>query len=116
MNILLQQNNPNDNSPYFKVRYFNIWDTDNKEEVIIDGLLRDYIYSQKHYLQLNTDYHYDPPIFINFLKFLSSIYPNSKFLVSYKYEYFNHDNINTYMNRMTVYNSEIVDKIGLMND
>jgi hypothetical protein len=102
-------------NPYFKVRYFRIWNNDTNEEVIIDGLLRDYIYSQKYNLQLNTDLHYDPPIFINFIKFFSQIYPNEKFLVAYKYEYFNHDNINTYMNRMSVYNSIITDKIGLMD-
>jgi hypothetical protein len=108
--------NNTENHPYFKVRYFIIWNKDTNEEVVIDGLLRDYIYSQKYQLQLNTDYHYDPPIFINFIKFFSSIYPENKFIISYKYEYFNHDNINTYMNRMSVYNTEIVDKIGLMDN
>ena len=50
--------NNTENHPYFKVRYFIIWNKDTNEEVVIDGLLRDYIYSQKYQLQLNTDYHY----------------------------------------------------------
>jgi hypothetical protein len=105
-----------ESNSYFKVKNFTMFNKDTNEEVIIDGLLKDFICSTKYYLQLNTDYHYDPLTFINFLKFFSTLYPDNKFIIFYKYEYFNHDNINTYMNRMSVYNSIITDNIGLIDN
>ena len=116
MEVDNQIDNQVENYPYFKVRYFSMFNKDTNEEVILDGLLRDYIYSEKYKLQLITDEHYDPTNFINFLKFFSTLYPNDKFIVFYKYEYFNHDHINTYTNRMSVHNSIIVDKIGLVDN
>lgn len=105
----------NEPEVYFKVKYFYIYNKDTNEKIIINDEKINEICSKKHDLQQKTDEHYDPPILINFLKFYSTLYPTEKFIVLYKYEYFNHGHINTYMNRMSVHNSTIVDKIGLID-
>jgi len=101
--------------PYFKIRHFTIYNDDSKQEIIIDSLLKDFIKSQKYMLQTNKDIHYDPDNFFDFLKLLSSKYPNEKFHVYYKYEYYNHDHINTYMNQLNICNSIIQDKLMSKN-
>jgi len=96
---------------YFKIKYFRIFNNDTKQEIDVDPLLKELIMYKKYYLQTNKDLHYDPDVFFDYLKLLSSKFPNSKFHVYYKYEYFNHDHINTYMNQLSVNNMEIDDKL-----
>jgi len=105
----------NEPETYFQVKYFYIYNKDTNEKIIINDEKINEICSKKYYLQQKTDEHYDPSILIDFLKFYSTLYPNDKFIVLYKYEYFNHDHINTYMNRMSVHNETINDRIGLMD-
>lgn len=97
---------------YFKVKSFSIYDIDDHMDVMIDPLLKDFICSEKYYLNSIYDIHYDPRNFFEFLKLFSSKNPNKKYHVYYKYEYFNHDHINEYMNKMSLINSEIYDRLN----
>ncbi len=97
---------------YFKVKNFAIHNVDTHNDVEIDKLLYDFICSQHYFLSSDMDVHYDPKNFFDFLKFFSLQHPNNKFHVYYRYEYFNHDHINLYMNKMSVYKGEIQDRLN----
>jgi|UniRef100_A0A6C0H0T3 hypothetical protein len=98
-------------APYFIVKYFAIYDIDNSKDIPIEQEIKANISKEKYYLNSNKDEHYTPENFFTYLRDFSMKYPNVKFIVFYKYEYFNHDHINTYQNKLSVYNQEIVDNL-----
>ncbi len=96
---------------YFYVLSFSIYDRDNQRMMEISPDKKDFILNKKYPLNSMHDIHYDPQDFFNFLIEFSYSHPNIKFDVFYKYGYVNHDHINTYQNRMTVYNGFIHDRL-----
>jgi hypothetical protein len=96
---------------YFKLKYFSIWDSTNKQRFEIDDNEYKNLTSIKYDLDDYRDQHYDPPEFFNYLKELSNKNLDVTYLISYTYEYFNHHHINEYKNGMNVFNGEITDKL-----
>ena len=100
-----------DNISYFHVLSFSIFDRDNNVTIDINPDLKKSICDQIYPLNTNKDLHYDPDQFFIFLKNFSYNNPDIKYDVYYKYEYINHDHINTFQNRLTVYNGFIHDRL-----
>lgn len=99
---------------YFKVKNFTIIDMDHSNdngEIQVDPILKDMICDDKYILNSDKDQHYTPENFFKMIKMISKRYPDKKLHVHYKYEYFNHDHINTFQNILSVKNCEIKDRI-----
>jgi hypothetical protein len=98
---------------YFKLKSFSIYDKTNQIYIEIDE--NEYNNQKSIIYELNDyrDTHYDPPVFYNYIADLSNKKKNKDiiYIINYKYEYFNHHNINEYQNAMMVFNGEITDKL-----
>ena len=68
-----------------------------------------YLKSIRYDLNDYRDQHYDPPEFFNYLKEFSNKNPNIKYIIFYKYEFFNHFMDNEYHNKIMMINGEITD-------
>ena len=97
---------------YFKLKNFTIWDSTNQKRIEIDDNHNYFLKSIKYDLNDYRDEHYDPPEFFNYLKEFSNKNLGVTYLISYKYEYFNHHHINEYHNSMNVLNGYITDNLN----
>lgn len=98
-------------NPYFLVLSFSIYDRDNDRIMELNNNIKNNILNYKYPLQNYKDIHYTPNHFFDFLKSFSFHHPNIKFDVYYKLEYVNHEHINTYQNKLSLYNGIIQDKL-----
>ena len=96
---------------YFKVKSFSIFDIDSNKEITVDPILKIMICDDKYMLKSDKDTHYTPENFFKMIKIVSKFNSDKKLIVFYKYEYFNHDHINTFQNKLSVYNTEISDRL-----
>ena len=96
---------------YFKLKSFSIYNENIHELIKINENDYNYLKSIRYDLNDYRDQHYDPAEFFNFLKEFSNKNPNIKYIIFYKYEYFNHFMNDEYQNSMMVFNGEITDKL-----
>ena len=100
---------------YFSVKNFSILYLDNNDNKFktypVDNKMKDFILSQIYYLNTIYDNHYDPDLFINYIKYVAKNNPDKKFTVHYVYIYYNHFMNNEYKNMLTICNDDIVNNI-----
>ncbi len=100
---------------YFRVKNFSILYFDNDENKFktypVDNKMKDFILSHIYYLNTIYDNHYDPDLFISYIKYVANNNPDKKFTVHYVYIYYNHFMNNEYKNMLTICNDDIVNNI-----
>jgi hypothetical protein len=110
------------NFPSYKVKNFKImYYKDNQLiEYYIFNQLKELIKNSVNYLDTKYALHdthfenqnHSPESISEFFKFLTEfsmiVDPNIKYTVLYTYEYFNHDNVNEYTNKLYIENKNII--------
>jgi len=114
------------NFPYYKVKNFKIFYHSNNNELIefyIFNQLKELIKNSVNYLETKYSIHYNnfenqncsPESISEFFKFLNEFSmtndPKIKYTILYTYEYFNHDNVNEYTNKLYIENKNIIKPI-----
>ena len=94
---------------YFQVKNFAIYS--NSIAYPITNVIKDFICSEKYYLDSPDAIHYDPDLFFKYIRYVSNIFPTVKYKIYYIYIYHNHSHINEYQNQMEVINGIINDKL-----
>jgi len=94
---------------YFQVKNFAIYSNSISYPVINE--IKDFICSEKYYLDNPDAIHYDPDLFFKYIKYVSNIFPTVKYKIYYTYIYYNHSHINEYQNQMEVINGIINDNL-----
>ncbi len=100
--------------PYFKVKSFHVSKKNSNNEFddfIVSDDVKDFILNEVNYLSDKFALHYNSPLLYKYVDYLKNKYPQDYFEVYYKYEYFNHDHVNTYMNRLKISNGVVTDHL-----
>ena len=96
---------------YFKLKSFSIYDKTNLKQIEINEIEKNYLKSIRYDLNDYRDKHYDPAEFYKYITAFTNKNQNINYIINYKYEYFNHHNINEYQNAMMVFNGKITDTL-----
>jgi hypothetical protein len=99
-------------TPHFKVKNFRIINGSTNLHLEVPDNIKSDICAELYPLEDNTKKHYDPMLFFDYLVMISQLKPDTTYYVYYKYQYFNHYDINEYQNALQVKNGIIIDDLA----
>jgi len=99
-------------TPHFKVKNFRIINGSTNLHLEVPENIKEDVCAELYPLEDNTKKHYDPRLFFEYLIMISQLRPDITYYVYYKYQYFNHYDINEYQNALQVKNGFIIDDLA----
>lgn len=99
-------------TPHFKVKNFHIINGSTNSKHDVPNNIKEDVCAELYPLEDNTKKHYDPRLFFDYLLMISQLKPDTTYYAYYKYQYFNHSDINEYQNALQVKNGIITDDLA----